>query len=178
MPLRSIAIYPRLPGDAAIEALRWKYDHLADKVAYHVTLVFPFASDLGVGELGAHVRQACAGVAPFALSLGPAIVQDDGVVMLPVDEGATQIAALHQRLYSGPLAAFLDLRFSYRPHVTIGRCADAAAVAACLHDATQLPPLAGNVAGIGIEVIAADASSQLELIVPFSSVPAPLGAYA
>ena len=167
MTLRSLALYPQLPGDAAIEALRARFDLLADKVAYHVTLVFPFESNLTHVELHALVQQACAGMTPFQLSLGCACLQEDGLVVLPVEQGAEQLRTLHARLYSGLLAAYRHPTLPYQPHVTVGRCHAAADSAACLAAAQQLPALCGSVTGMAGEIILPDGQAQIELTQTF-----------
>jgi len=43
-------------------------------------------------------------------------------VFLVADEGANEIVALHDALYTGPLASELRTDVPYIPHVTIARC--------------------------------------------------------
>jgi 2'-5' RNA ligase len=163
--LRSIAIYPRIDGDAAIHRVRSRFDRLATKVPYHVTLVFPFSSDLPGDEIAAHMAAAAVGIGPVSMSLG-APAADDDVIHLPVLGGQEAIRILHGRLHSGLLAPFLRTDVVYAPHVTVGRCRDRDDRQACLREAEAIRGLTGVAEVISSEIIEADESSTREIDVP------------
>lgn len=133
--LRAIVVFRELPGIEAIQAVRRDYDPLAGLVPSHLTLVFPFASDLSADALAVHVQMAARGIGPFALRLDAVTGSEDEYLFLNVKRGNDALIALHDRLYTGPLAPFFDPRYTYTPHLTVGRIAEPAAFAAALADA-------------------------------------------
>lgn len=164
--LRSIAIYPRFDKHEAIQRVRARFDRLAQKVPPHLTLVFPFESTLATHELAAHLRRATADHEPFAVSLGQAF-HDGGTVHLPVVDGASALRALHERVYSGVLKAFLNTTTPYVPHLTVGR--DLGDPAACLRTAVDITGARAVAESVACEIVADDEASILELEVPFAT---------
>lgn len=59
---RAIVILPRFEGLDRIEQFRRRYDPLASRIAPHITLVFPFESDLSADQLCAHMQQVIQGL--------------------------------------------------------------------------------------------------------------------
>jgi len=111
---------------ARISAIRERFDRLATKILPHVTLVF--ATD--VLDASSLARQVAATVrpAPFECVFRATRVEHDPFngehcVFLVPDEGARELVALHDALYTGPLAGELRTDLPYHPHVTIARCA-------------------------------------------------------
>lgn len=121
-----------------IAAIRDRHDRLAAKIAPHVTLVFA-TGVLDPAGLARHVA-SIERPAPFPCVFRRTRVEHDpftgeSCVFLVADEGARQIVALHDALYTGPLAGELRADLPYHPHVTVARCtreADARAAAASL----------------------------------------------
>lgn len=114
-----------------VEAFRRRFDSLADVIPAHLTLVFPFESDISNGVLRPHARSAIRGLKPFRIELWGASCTWDHYLILGVTRGADEIRELHDRLYTGPLRAFLRGP-KFVPHVTVGRHASAqACVQAC-----------------------------------------------
>ena len=66
---RTIMIFPKFNNMEIIDSIRKKYDPLADLVRPHITLVFPFQSDITDAKLGSHIENAIAGISPFSLHL-------------------------------------------------------------------------------------------------------------
>jgi hypothetical protein len=58
MTNRCILLFPDFPNIASIESIRRKFDPLAGLVRPHITLVFPFESDIGTDPLRRHVAEA------------------------------------------------------------------------------------------------------------------------
>ena len=57
LPRRAVVWFPPFPLDAPIEPFRRRYDPMADALPAHVTLVFPFPTNLTSVQLASHVRR-------------------------------------------------------------------------------------------------------------------------
>jgi 2'-5' RNA ligase len=110
----------------SIQMLREKYDPLANCIAPHITIVFPFESESATDELKSHFSEVLRGTRKFGVRL-ECITGDfrDGYLFLNVKKGNDQIIELHDKLYSGILQKFLYKKVIYSPHLTIGRLQDA-----------------------------------------------------
>ncbi len=119
---RAIVLFPKFINMDAIQAVRERFDPLANYIAPHITLMFPFESELSTEELREHMIQAIQGVKRFPVQLG-GITGDyrEGYLFLNVKRGNDEIIDLHDRLYSGALESFLYRKVTYCPHVTVGR---------------------------------------------------------
>ena len=119
---RAIVLFPKFQNKDAIQNIRERFDPLANYIAPHITIVFPFESALSTAELDAHMRRALAGVKRFDVRLQD-ITGDfrDGYVFLNVKKGNDAIIALHDRLYRDDLEPFLFRKVTYCPHITIGK---------------------------------------------------------
>lgn len=123
MNRRSIVIFPRFDNMSVIDRLRARHDPLADRIRPHVTLVFPFESSIPAQDLRTEVVRRAAGIPPFRMTLAGITGEAGGYLFLNVGEGMERVCALHDRLYSGVLAPFLNAAIPYRPHLTVGRLA-------------------------------------------------------
>ena len=65
MSERTIMIFPKFSNMEIIDRMRRNYDPLADLVRPHITLVFPFHSDIADAELGSHIENAISGIPSF-----------------------------------------------------------------------------------------------------------------
>jgi 2'-5' RNA ligase len=131
---RAVVIFPPFDSDqmGLIEQVRWAYDPLAALVPPHITLVFPFTSELSAAAMETHVAQVVGGCGPFAVRLQGVTGHMGEYLFLNVEHGNDQLIALHDRLYTGPLAAHLAPAFTYIPHLTVGRLASSDALRAAL----------------------------------------------
>jgi 2'-5' RNA ligase len=129
MTRHAIVGYPVLPDADRrwIESVRTQHDPQAGLIAAHFTLVFPawVALDTIVDHAAAVARRT----PPVAFVLREAVAVPDpfgtgGHVFLVPDEGRAAIAALHDRLYEGPLRAFLRDDAPFRPHLTVAAAPD------------------------------------------------------
>jgi 2'-5' RNA ligase len=136
----AIVIFPEfaLEQRAMIDRLRDAYDPLAAAIAPHITLVFPFAATLSLDDLLAHMRASVAAMPPFEIELRGVTGQEDEWLFLNVKRGNDEIIALHDRLYTGPLAPHLSPRHTYTPHLTVGHLARGERFAAALSAASSL----------------------------------------
>jgi 2'-5' RNA ligase len=122
--LRAIHIFPDFKNVAAIERLRAKYDPLYSLIQPHITLVFPFDSDLSTNALERHLQDAIRGHSPFRIVLRGITGHPGGYLFLNVKVGNDEIIALHDKLYSGILQSYLNRTLTYTPHLTVGRILD------------------------------------------------------
>lgn len=122
---RAIVLFPKFNNIDAIHAVRERFDPLAKFIAPHITLVFPFESDLTTEELHEHLLSSLAGAKTFDVRLN-GITGDyrDGYLFLNVKQGNDSIIDLHDRLYQGALEPFLFRKVTYCPHLTVGRIDD------------------------------------------------------
>ncbi len=140
MTRRAIVILPEFSdsGQAAeIERLRQAHDPLAGVIPAHITLVFPFESELTVDALESHMRAATKGIRRFPMELREVTGQEGEYLFLNVKRGNDALVALHDRLYTGPLAEHLSPAHTFVPHMTVGRLADAAAFGEALAEARR-----------------------------------------
>ena len=69
MGTRTIMIFPEFENIDVINDIREKYDPLADLVLPHITLVFPFDSELTNEELKFHLKKCLNNIKPFKVKL-------------------------------------------------------------------------------------------------------------
>lgn len=127
VPKRVIVIFPTIEEPdqlAAIADLRRRYDPLADLVQPHITLVFPFESEITGRKLRDHVRTCVQSIAPFRARLSQVTGHEGEYLLLNVKHGNDDLVALHDLLYGGPLAQYLSTEYTFVPHLTVGRIAD------------------------------------------------------
>lgn len=136
----AIVIFPEFAPEqrAAIDRVRAAYDPLASAIAPHITLVFPFEATLSADDLLRHIRTSVAGIRPFEVALRGVTGQEDEWLFLNVKRGNDQIIALHDRLYTGPLAPYLSPRYTYTPHLTVGHLIRGEGFVAALDEASRL----------------------------------------
>lgn len=135
---RAIVIAPEFQRVERIVELRRAYDPLAFAMPPHITLVFPFESDLTTAALATHIATAVAGIPPFPIALRDVTGDGDEYLFLNVKRGNDDIIALHDQLYTGPLAPFRSLRHTFVPHLTVGRLERPAAFGVALAHAARL----------------------------------------
>lgn len=135
MPTRALVIFPEIAEIADIEAVRRRYDPLALQLPAHLTLVFPFDSDFSDTDLHAHIAGCVRDLGTLTLTLGEVTGHIGEYLFLNVKRGNDDLIALHDRLYTGPLAPHLSPAHTFTPHLTVGRLSDSAAFATALADA-------------------------------------------
>lgn len=123
MTTRTIMIFPELENIGVINDIRKKYDPLADVVLPHITLVFPFNSELTNEELKLHLKESLKGIHPFKIELEGFSKQEDtygNYLFLNVVQGIEVIKNIHDMLYKDKLKQF-DAGRDYVPHMTVGK---------------------------------------------------------
>ena len=123
---RCIMIFPEFSNIKVIEEIRGKYDPLARHVRPHITLIFPFHSDIATAELETHLKEVLEGVIPFELTMqGITPVQSFGnYLFLNIAKGQEEIKDLHKALYTGLLGPYHPQWLKsggFYPHMTVGK---------------------------------------------------------
>ncbi|HEX5378176.1 MAG TPA: 2'-5' RNA ligase family protein, partial [Phenylobacterium sp.] len=108
---------------ARIEGLRRRHDPHHEAIGAHVTLVFPFDTPDAAAARD-HLAAVAARQGAIALRLSAYLAVRDADdrrshVFLVPDQGRAEIEALHDELYSGPLAGQLRTDIPFIPHVTV-----------------------------------------------------------
>jgi 2'-5' RNA ligase len=119
---RAIILLPGFDNINNIKRIREKYDPLANCIDPHITIVFPFDSDISTDDLKLHLNKVLKGTKKFNVQLS-GFTGDfrDGYLFLNVKKGNDSIIELHDKLYSGILERFLFRKVTYCPHLTVGR---------------------------------------------------------
>jgi 2'-5' RNA ligase len=126
--------FPTLSEEDArfIAAIRARHDRQANILAPHFTLLFGCEA-LDEASYIDHVRTIAASTTAFAFTCFETEPDDDddghGVVYLVPDLGRGEVTALHDRLYTGPMAPHLRRDLDFVAHITIGHAADVDAAA-------------------------------------------------
>lgn len=121
---RAIVIFPKFNNIRLINEIREKYDPIFEYIAPHITLVFPFVSNIPTSELIKHVKQSLVGAEKFSLSMRGITGSSDGYIFLDVKKGNDKIIEMHDKLYEGLLKEHQNRFIPYFPHLTLGRLRD------------------------------------------------------
>lgn len=118
---RSIVIFPQFGKEKnLIQGIRDRYDPLANKIAPHITLVFPFESEITSYELCQHLTNSLYEFESFNLTMQGISYEPGNYLFLNFIQGQEKIIEIHDLLYSKLLARFLS-KNNYKPHLTVGR---------------------------------------------------------
>lgn len=123
MNTRTIMIFPKFKNIDVVDDIRKKYDPLADLVLPHITLVFPFESELTNEELNLYLKEFLSDIHPFKVELEGFSKQKDrygNYLFLNVVQGMDVIKNIHDMLYKDKLKQF-DAGYDYVPHMTVGK---------------------------------------------------------
>lgn len=121
---RAIVLYPKFNNLEYIDEIREKYDPLYKFIAPHLTLVFPFKSELTTAELVEHLTRNLKETVPFELVAKGITGASGGYVFLDVKVGNDNVIDLHDKLYSGILKSHHNRFIPYQPHITIANIKD------------------------------------------------------
>lgn len=126
MQKRCILIFPNFENMDVIDTIRGKYDPLCKLVNPHITLVFPFESELTASELKEHARRTLLDFSPFHLrmkGITASVEPEETYLFLHVTQGLQDIYELSGKLYTGILEKYQSdiYKDRYCPHITIGR---------------------------------------------------------
>ncbi|MBI9011314.1 MAG: 2'-5' RNA ligase family protein [Clostridiales bacterium] len=120
--MRCIHVFPRFKETDIIESIRKKYDYLYGLIEPHITLVFPFESDIKREVLREEIELKLKNFKPFKLSVSRVETNTEYgyYLFLSIDEGKDILKSLSDELYQGQLKPF-QASWDYKPHITIGR---------------------------------------------------------
>ena len=95
---RSIVIFPQLGKDTdLIQNIRHKYDPLVNKIAPHITLVFPFESEISSDALRQHIETQLGISKPFSLSFQGISQKQGNYLFLNLTQGQEQIVKIDRQ---------------------------------------------------------------------------------
>jgi 2'-5' RNA ligase len=163
--LRTILLFPQFENMHEIYALRKAYDPLFDKIAPHITLVFPFESAYKKEEIEVLLAKQLKEVTPFSVTLQGLSVAIE-YLFLNVTSGERQIISLHETLYTGILQKHRHPRFAYVPHMTIGRFETAAQAQQAYEKEQEKSEhlfFSGMITHVYVETIGAHEASSIEI---------------
>ena len=120
---RDVIIIPTFSNVQILETIRKKYDELYGIMPPHITLAFPFDSDISNDDLERKLTEIASDFKPFKIRLkGISFGFDTRVntyyIFLDFIQGEEIITAIHKRIYSDILHE--ELPFEYKPHITLG----------------------------------------------------------
>jgi 2'-5' RNA ligase len=170
MPRRAIVIFPELLEASPIFELRRRFDPLAELVPPHLTLVFPFDSELTTGQMRDHVQGSVTGIAAFPVRLSQVTGSEGEYLFLNIKYGNDGIIALHDRLYTGLLENLLAIEYTFTPHMTIGRLEDRVAFRGALEFSRTLDlRIDIRVSEVSTYLIDATGPRRIELVTTLAS---------
>lgn len=169
MVKRCIMIFPKFDNMEVIDELRREFDPLYEHVPPHITLVFPFDSDISTLDLKEHLVKSVKGLRPFHLQMQGIGRGVGNYLFLNVVQGQTEIKELQKRLYRGIiepyLPDFLDLE-QYIPHLTLGRIADQTEFESAVNQCSRIKDIfIDKIKQISVEIIDANEDSIIEMVV-------------
>lgn len=164
---RSIVIFPQFDSQGnIIQNIRCQYDPLANKIAPHITLVFPFESEILSNTLRQHIETSLESFKPFRLSLQGISQEAGNYLFLNLIEGQKEIIQIHDLLYSGILKKFLSTKHKYKPHITVGQFQDLSAMQTAMNKLKSFnQKFSTKVKTITSEIILDDSSSKIDFAI-------------
>ena len=123
LPRRAIVWFPHFANQKVIDRFRGTRDPLAQALAPHVTLVFPFHSRLTLDQLAAHAQKVLRVWPCYPVVMHGFWSAQNEFIGIGAQVGADAMIEMHERLYRGPLAEFLRPEFDYAPHITLAKTA-------------------------------------------------------
>lgn len=121
MTERTIMVLPQFYNQKIIDEIRAKYDPLCRLIKPHITLVFPFKSDMSDAELCLKLGDSLQSSHPFPIVLEGVSRHKDQYgnhIFLNVIKGSEELIELHNDLYLHIFGNRFDGLFI--PHMTVG----------------------------------------------------------
>lgn len=172
---RCIIIFPEFENINIINKVRDKYDPLAEKVKPHITLVFPFESNINKIQLHKYLMESINDIKCFNLILNNIIKINDKTglyLFLEVKKGTNIIKQLHNRLYDGMLETYKPKwlnEIDYMPHMTIGNFSNSIELNNAYKDVSSKKDEFNTLIDkISVEIIADNEESIIEMEVNLS----------
>ncbi|MCM3737395.1 2'-5' RNA ligase family protein [Bacillus cytotoxicus] len=112
MMQRTILLFLNSDDLYEIEEVRRNHDPLFGLIVPHITLIFPFASEVSNEILKEHIETNISNMNPFYITLNPIVTNADEYLFLLIEEGKENIIELHNKLYTDFLK--LNLKYSFQ----------------------------------------------------------------
>lgn len=109
--MRTILVFLNNMSIDKIENIRQKHDPLFELIPPHITIVFPFKSDISNDELKSHILNLSRGVGKIEIEFANCITHVRNYLFLEVERGKEQITKLHDILYTAFITIF-ERRYS------------------------------------------------------------------
>lgn len=117
----TVVITPEFSNDILLRDIAKKYDPRAADIPIHISLMYPFYSPLPPGELGKQLAENIEGARSFNLLCRGVSGIFSEYLVLNVKAGNDHLILLHDRLYSGPFQRYFNPRFTFIPHIVLGK---------------------------------------------------------
>ena len=162
LPRFAVAWFPRFRGLERVEAFRARHDPMAANIPAHLSLVFPFGTNLSRLQVETHVRRVAAQWPPVSTTFRTIRIHANEFVFLLASRGASSITAFHDRLYTRSLRPHRRPEFPYEPHITIARQPEPARLERAYDEARDEFP--GEYADVmrEVELLAVGADGRIE----------------
>jgi len=171
---RCIMFFPKFENQNIINEIRERYDPLASHVRPHITLVFPFDSNIETNELKDHIISGLAQQKKFDIVLGGFTPTRSygNYLFLNIKKGKEQIINIHRKLYTGILEDYYPewlKNVVFLPHMTVGCIEDEKAFFEAADKIKDIDDLfQTRVEEISVEIIDENEDSIIELNIPLS----------
>lgn len=165
-------IFPKFNNGHIINKIREQYDPLANHVRPHITLVFPFDSDIKTTELKEHISNVLLNVTPFEIILnGITPTNNFGkYLFLNIQKGSEEIIEIHKRLYTDILENYFPDWLkgkTFLPHMTIGNFDNEEKFQIAIKDTRNITDSFKTIVNeISVEIIDDNEDSIIELNIP------------
>lgn len=122
---RDILIIPKFSNIHKIQMIREKYDELFDIIEPHITLAFPFKSNISNEKLKQQLTNIIKNINPFRIKCkGITLRKDKRIntyyIFLNIVEGKEIIKEINHRIYENILNNIDVKKYNYEPHITLG----------------------------------------------------------
>lgn len=163
---RCIMIFTEFINIEKINELREKYDPAVNSVAPHITLVFPFKSNIVASEIKKHIEDNIKDIKPFKVKLQGISGEAKNYLFLNVIKGQEELTKIHNKLYSDILEEFKPEFLNtteFKPHLTIGKVDDAKEFIEAVNDTKDFNEVfETSVNKITVEIIGENQESIIE----------------
>ena len=126
---RDILIIPKFSNIHKIQMIREKYDELFDIIEPHITLAFPFKSNISNEKLKQQLTDIIKNINPFRIKCkGITLRKDKRIntyyIFLNIVEGKEIINEINHKIYENILKNVDIKKYNYEPHITLGNTND------------------------------------------------------
>ncbi|MBL4937690.1 2'-5' RNA ligase family protein [Clostridium sp. YIM B02515] len=170
---RCIMIFPHFESGHVIDEIREKYDPLANHVRPHITVVFPFESNITSEMLKEHIINVLSEFKPFELVISgitPSI-NFGRYLFLNVAKGSEEIIKIHRKLYTGVLEEYYPkwlIGNKFMPHMTVGNLEDEEAFKRAINDTKHFSDSFKTIVNkVSVEIIDENEDSIIENDISF-----------